>query len=43
MVFFYVSYTLDFVTAGKRFVTDIELIYFAKALNLSFDELLTQI
>ena len=31
------------IEAGKRFVTDIELIYFAKALNLSFDELLTQI
>ncbi len=31
------------IEAGKRFVTDIELIYFAKALNLTYDELLTQI
>ena len=28
------------IEAGKRFVTDIELTYFAKVLNLTFDELL---
>lgn len=28
------------IEAGKRFVTDIELTYFAKALNKTFDELL---
>ena len=28
------------IEAGKRFVTDIELIYFSKVLDLSFDELL---
>lgn len=28
------------IEAGKRFVTDIELVYFAKALNLSFEALL---
>ena len=28
------------IEAGKRFVTDIELIYFSKILNLSFNELL---
>lgn len=28
------------IEAGKRFVTDIELVYFAKALNVSYQELL---
>ena len=28
------------IEAGKRFVTDIELIFFSKVLNLSFNELL---
>lgn len=28
------------IEAGKRFVTDIELVYFANVLGLSFDELL---
>lgn len=28
------------IEAGKRFVTDIELVYFASVLNLSLDELL---
>lgn len=28
--------------AGKRFVTDIELAYLAKALNVSYEELLNQ-
>ena len=28
--------------AGKRFVTDIEISYLAKALNVSFDELLSE-
>ena len=28
------------IEAGKRFVTDIELVYFASVLDLSFDELL---
>ena len=29
------------IEAGKRFVTDIELVYFSKALNLSYVELLS--
>ena len=29
------------IEAGKRFVTDIELVYFSKALNISFDTLLS--
>lgn len=29
------------IEAGKRFVTDIELIYLAKVLDVSFDELLS--
>ena len=28
------------IEAGKRFVTDIELTYFSKVLNLSYEELL---
>lgn len=28
------------IEAGKRFVTDIELVYFSKALNVSFEDLL---
>lgn len=28
------------IEAGKRFVTDIELVYFAKALNVSYQDLL---
>ena len=28
------------IEAGKRFVTDIELMYFSKVLNLSYEELL---
>ena len=28
--------------AGKRFVTDIELVYLAQALNVTFEELLNQ-
>ena len=28
------------IEAGKRFVTDIELVYFAKALHVSYQELL---
>lgn len=28
------------IEAGQRFVTDIELVYLAKALHVSFDELL---
>ena len=28
------------IEAGKRFVTDIELMYLAKVLNVSYDELL---
>ena len=28
------------IEAGKRFVTDIELVYFAKVLNVSYQELL---
>ena len=30
------------IEAGKRFVTDIELIYIRKALKLSYEELLSQ-
>ena len=30
------------IEAGKRFVTDIELVYISMALNLSYDELLSQ-
>ena len=30
------------IEAGKRFVTDIELVYFSKALNLSYVELLSE-
>lgn len=30
------------IEAGKRFVTDIELTYFSKVLNLSYEELLIQ-
>lgn len=30
------------IEAGKRFVTDIELVYFAKVLNVSYQELLHQ-
>ena len=30
------------IEAGKRFVTDIELIYFAKVLNVSYQDLLDQ-
>lgn len=29
------------IESGKRFVTDIELVYFAKVLSLSFDQLLS--
>lgn len=29
------------IESGKRFVTDVELVYFARALDLSFDELLS--
>ena len=29
------------IEAGKRFVTDIELVYFSNALNLSYEELLS--
>lgn len=29
------------IEAGKRFVTDIELVYFASVLGLSFEELLS--
>ena len=28
------------IEAGKRFVTDIELLYFAKVLNVSYEDLL---
>ena len=28
------------IEAGKRFVTDIEVVYLAKALNVSYEELL---
>ena len=28
--------------SGQRFITDIELVYIAKALNLTFDELLSK-
>ena len=30
------------IEAGKRFVTDIELVYFSRALNLSYEELLSE-
>lgn len=30
------------IEAGKRFVTDIELVYLSKALNLSYGELLSE-
>ena len=30
------------IEAGKRFVTDTELVYFAKVLNVSYEELLEQ-
>lgn len=30
------------IEARKRFVTDIELVYLAKALNISFDDLLKE-
>ena len=30
------------IEAGKRFVTDIELVYFSIALNLSYEELLSK-
>lgn len=30
------------IEAGKRFVTDIELVYLAKVLNISYEELLSQ-
>lgn len=30
------------IEAGKRFVTDIELVYLAKVLNVSYEELLSQ-
>lgn len=30
------------IEAGKRFVTDIELIYISKALKITYDELLSQ-
>jgi len=30
------------IEAGKRFVTDIELVYISKALNLSYEELLSE-
>lgn len=29
------------IEAGKRFVTDIELVYLSKALNVSYEDLLT--
>ena len=29
------------IESGKRFVTDIELVYFSNALNLSYEELLS--
>ena len=31
------------IEAGKRFVTDIELTYFSKVLNLSYEELLADL
>ena len=31
------------IEAGKRFVTDIELVYISKALNLSYEELLSEV
>lgn len=30
------------IEAGKRFVTDIELVYLAKALNVPYEELLSE-
>lgn len=30
------------IEAGKRFVTDIELLYLVKVLNVSYEELLTE-
>ncbi len=30
------------IEAGKRFVTDIELVYLVKALNVSYEELLAE-
>lgn len=30
------------IEAGKRFVTDIELVYLAKALNVSYEDLLNK-
>lgn len=30
------------IEAGKRFVTDIELVYFSNVLNLSYEELLLE-
>ena len=30
------------IESGKRFVTDIELVYLAKTLNLTYDQLLTE-
>ena len=30
------------IESGKRFVTDIELRYFAKVLNVSYEELLSE-
>lgn len=30
------------IEAGKRFVTDVELVYFANVLNMTFDELLQE-
>lgn len=30
------------IEAGKRFVTDIELVYLAKVLNVSYDDLLKE-
>ena len=30
------------IEAGKRFVTDIELVYISKALKLSYDEILSE-
>ena len=31
------------IEAGKRFVTDIELVYISKALNVSYEELLSEV
>ena len=30
------------IEAGKRFITDIELVFFSKALNVSYEELLNK-